>query len=98
VKILNFAGLSRGIMVKDSNLSHQQQQQQHERVGNYENAITVVQPELHRTQIMNGGDGSSSCQKEMRGENGHVFGARKEVEMLVDPGESLRRHLLDPVT
>lgn len=93
--ILNFAGLRRGMMVRDINLSEQQQQ---EPVGNYENAISVVHPESYCSQSMNGGDGSSSVQRETRGENGYVFGGRKEAAVHMDPGESLRSHFVDPIT
>lgn len=88
-------GLSRGMMGKDFNLS-EQPQPQHERMGNYENAITVVQPELYSSQNMNGGDCLGTVQKETRGESGYGNGGR--MEMLIDPGESLRTHLLDPIT
>lgn len=90
----SLVGLSRGVTVKDGNFT--EQHQQHERVGSYENAITVVHPELYSAQNMNGGDASSS--KETRGENVYGFGGRTEAGTSLDPGESLRPHLLDPVT
>ncbi|ONK62550.1 uncharacterized protein A4U43_C07F5260 [Asparagus officinalis] len=92
-------GLRRGMMVRDINLSEQeQQQQQQEPLGNYENAISVVHPESYCSQSMNGGDGSSSVQRETRGENGYVFGGRKEAAVHMDPGESLRSHFVDSIT
>ncbi|KAJ6827680.1 U-box domain-containing protein 62-like [Iris pallida] len=85
---------------KEASLVAQQQQQQHERVGNYQqHAMTVVEPDLYCTQMLHGEDGSaSSAQKEIGGENGYGFFGRKEVGLLVDPEESLRTHLADPIT
>lgn len=66
--------------------------------NNYENAITVVEPELYRSQIFQGGNGSTSTQKTLGGVNGYGFNSRREVSFPVYPGESLRAHLSDPVT
>lgn len=96
-------GSSRGIMAKDGNdirgSSSEQQQQQQERMSNYENAITVVEPEPYFPHVLHGGDGLPIAQKEVGGENGYGFGGRKETASSSgDPRESLRMHLTDPIT
>lgn len=65
--------------------------------NNYENAITVVEPDLYCSQIFHGGNGSTSTQKALGGVNGYGFSSRREVSFPVYPGESLRAHLSDPV-
>lgn len=89
---------SKGIISKDGTTLALQQQQQHGRLGNYEHTITVVEPELYCAQMLHGEDGSASTQKEIGGENGYGFFGRKEFGLSFDPEESLRTHLLDPIT
>ncbi|KAH0469004.1 hypothetical protein IEQ34_002236 [Dendrobium chrysotoxum] len=93
-------GLSRTVMAKVNEMRGNSGEQHHHCEGgnNYENAITVVEPELYCSQILHGVDGSTSTRKALGGENGYGFSGRKEAIFSVYPGESIRAHLSDPVT
>eukprot|EP00262_Sarcandra_glabra_P003383 TRINITY_DN1405_c0_g1_i1.p1 TRINITY_DN1405_c0_g1~~TRINITY_DN1405_c0_g1_i1.p1 ORF type:complete len:445 (-),score=90.28 TRINITY_DN1405_c0_g1_i1:234-1568(-) len=100
-------GSSRGVLVKDRSIIHSvnnirgslsEQQHQHGRIGHYENAITIAEPDMYYPQILQGPEGSPLAQKEMGVENGCGFSGRKDVAMSIESGESLRVILSDPVT
>ncbi|XP_058110645.1 uncharacterized protein LOC131253599 isoform X3 [Magnolia sinica] len=100
-------GLGRGIFVKDgggivhstSNIrgSLSEHQHQHGRMGHYENAITLTEPDIYYTQMLQGQDGSGLSQKEIGGENGCGFSGRKDMALSIESGESLRAILSDPI-
>ncbi|KAG0450699.1 hypothetical protein HPP92_026797 [Vanilla planifolia] len=94
-------GLGRMLMAKDGNdpRGNSAERLHHsEGRSNYQNAITVVEPELYCNQILLVGDGSSAPQKSFRGDCGSGFSCRREVSLTAYPGESLRAHLSDPVS
>ncbi|XP_020590073.1 U-box domain-containing protein 62-like [Phalaenopsis equestris] len=97
----SFFGLSRTVLTKCGNEMRENSGEQHDHCeggNNYENAITVVEPELYCSQIFHGGDGSTANQKALRGDNGYGFNGRRESSFPLYSGESLRAHLSDPVT
>lgn len=91
-------GLSRTVMAKGGNEIRGNSGHHCEGGNNYENAITVVAPDLYCSQILHGGDGSTSAQKALGGDNGYGFSGRREASFPIYSGESLRAHLSDPVT
>ncbi|XP_008788532.2 U-box domain-containing protein 62-like [Phoenix dactylifera] len=94
-------GLSRGVVAKDGNGGRGnfgEQQYQQGRMDGYENAIAVVDPHPYSTHAIHGGEGSTSAQKEVGGENGCGFSGRREVGLTAGYWESLRAHLSDPIT
>ncbi|KAG1365624.1 putative U-box domain-containing protein 62 [Cocos nucifera] len=75
-----------------------EQQCQHDPMDSYENAIAVMDPEPYYTHAIHGGEGSTSAQKEVAGENGCGFSGRREIGSTAGYWESLRMHLSDPIT
>ncbi|XVF81979.1 hypothetical protein PTKIN_Ptkin16aG0006100 [Pterospermum kingtungense] len=81
-----------------------------ERNSNYQNAVTIADPDgdIYYTQYLQGGEGSGGSgggggngQKDIVVENGGGgcgFSGRKDVSFSNEPGDSLRAILSDPVT
>ncbi|KAL5991311.1 hypothetical protein ACLOJK_012218 [Asimina triloba] len=98
-------GVGRGVLTKDGTVqstsntrgSLNEQQHQHGRMGHYENAITLVEPDIYYSQMLHGQDGSALSQKEIGGESGCGFSGRKDIALSVESGESLRAILSDPI-
>jgi hypothetical protein len=87
------------------NHHHHQQQQGRLRVGGYQNAVTIAEPDgdLYYSQYLDGSSGlaaSSSGHKDVVAvvDNGCGFSGRKDVSVSSESGESLRAILSDPVT
>lgn len=105
-------GSSRDVIVKEGGIVVQQtvsgntkassseNHQQQGRLGNYQNAVTVAEPdhEGYYTQYFQGPEGSAAGQKDLAVENGCGFSGRKDVTYSNESGESLRTILSDPVT
>lgn len=70
------------------------------RVGQYQNAVTIADPDgdLYFSQYLPGPEGSAVGQKDMVVENGCGFSGRKDVSYSSESGESLRAILSDPLT
>uniref|UniRef100_A0A803R7H1 U-box domain-containing protein n=1 Tax=Cannabis sativa TaxID=3483 RepID=A0A803R7H1_CANSA len=79
---------------------HNHHHHQQGRVGNYQNVVTVADPDGdgYYSQYFQGPEGSASGQKDLTVENGCEFSGRKDVLYSNESGESLRTILSDPVT
>lgn len=84
---------------------HQQQQQGRLRVGDYQNAVTIAEPDgdLYYSQYLDGSSGlaaSASGHKDVVAvvDNGCGFSGRKDVSVSSEYGDSLRAILTDPIT
>lgn len=103
-------GSNREILPKDNNFvqsikndarARPGESHQHGRVSNYQNAVTIAEPEgdMYYSQFLQGPEGSAAPgQKEFIVENGCSFSGRKDVADSSESGESLRAILSDPVT
>ncbi|OVA06068.1 Actin-binding [Macleaya cordata] len=102
-------GSSRGVLVKDGNVnvihsannirgSSSEEQNQQGRVGMYDNAVTIAEPDHYYSHFIQGSEGATMVHKVIGGENGCGFSVRKDVFLSKESGESLRAILSDPVT
>ncbi|PON34952.1 hypothetical protein PanWU01x14_340100 [Parasponia andersonii] len=106
-------GSSRDVIVKDGGIVQQtvrgntkaspseNHHHHHQgRIGNYQNAVTVAEPDSdgYYSQYFQGPEGSAAGQKDLAVENGCGFSGRKDVSYSNESGESLRTILSDPVT
>lgn len=105
-------GSSREIVMKEGNIvqsgndindvraASSSENHQHGRVSQYQNAITIADPdgELYYSQYLQGPEGSAAGHKDMLVENGCGFSGRKDVSYSCDSGDSLRAILSDPLT
>ncbi|XP_043725991.1 U-box domain-containing protein 62 isoform X2 [Telopea speciosissima] len=92
------SSFGRGLLVKDGNVVQCEQQHQQGRVNQFENAVTIAEPDMYYTHFLQGSDGSVLAQKEMGGDNGCGFSGRKDGSLSSESGESLRAILSDPLT
>ncbi|KAB1217583.1 U-box domain-containing protein 62 [Morella rubra] len=112
----------REVLVKDGNVGqsvnettsenhhHHQQQQGSFRLGGYQNAVTIAEPDgvLYYSQYLHGTEGSAAVAASASPsghkdavvvvDNGCGFSGRKDVSLSSESGESLRAILSDPVT
>ncbi|XP_068668657.1 U-box domain-containing protein 62-like isoform X2 [Aristolochia californica] len=100
-------GSCRGVLVKDSGIVHSgngirgnlsEPQHRIRRMGHYDNAIAIGDPDIYYQQILQGPDGTSVAQKEIGADNGCGFSGRKDASISYESGESLRGILSDPLT
>lgn len=107
----SFVGSSREVLMNDGSVaqsvsnsntraSPNEIHHQQGRVGNYQSAITIAEPDsnLYYSQFINASDGSGSGQKDIVMANGCGTSGRKDVTFSSEPGESLRTILSDPLT
>ena len=79
---------------------HHHSRHQQGRLGNYQNAVTVAEPDNdgYYSHYFQGPEGSAAGQKDLAIENGCGFSGRKDISYSNESGESLRTILSDPVT
>lgn len=109
-----YVGSDRGVMLKEggtlkvghdngnaSITQNDNNQNQQERVGKYQNAVTIAEPSenMFNPQYMHGAEeGSGIRQKDMLIDNGCGSSGRKGDFYVGEPGNPLRAILSDPVT